>query len=152
LNAFESNLEGGNELLHQFGRAVHDLALEFPVVDRASGEAELAGLLKKTKAARQEIRRVLEQGRDRLLELNSFAPPGAKNHQPDPGTRRATGLGKLSARCDGSFWRAHRGTGAAYLAIESARITTDSFPSMPAEGMIATCDRRRALSRKMWDS
>ena len=26
-------------------------------------------------------------------------------------------------------------------------ITTDSFPSMPAEGMIATCDRRRALSR-----
>ena len=31
LNAFECNLEGGNELLRQFGRAVHDLALEFPV-------------------------------------------------------------------------------------------------------------------------
>jgi ATP-dependent helicase HepA len=27
-------------------------------------------------------------------------------------------------------------------------ITTDSFPAMPAEGMIATCDRRRALSRE----
>ena len=27
-------------------------------------------------------------------------------------------------------------------------IITDSFPSMPAEGMIATCDRRRALSRE----
>jgi ATP-dependent helicase HepA len=30
LNAFETNLEGGNELWQQFGRAVHDLALEFP--------------------------------------------------------------------------------------------------------------------------
>jgi ATP-dependent helicase HepA len=27
-------------------------------------------------------------------------------------------------------------------------IITDSFPSMPAEGMVATCDRRRALSRE----
>jgi ATP-dependent helicase HepA len=27
-------------------------------------------------------------------------------------------------------------------------ITTDAFPSMPAEGMVATCDRRRALSRE----
>jgi len=27
-------------------------------------------------------------------------------------------------------------------------ITTDSFPAMPAEGMIATCDRRRALRRE----
>ena len=49
LNAFENNLEGGNELLRQFGRAVHDLALEFPVADRAAAEQELAGLLKKTK-------------------------------------------------------------------------------------------------------
>ena len=27
-------------------------------------------------------------------------------------------------------------------------ILTDSFPSLPAEGMVATCDRRRALSRE----
>jgi ATP-dependent helicase HepA len=27
-------------------------------------------------------------------------------------------------------------------------IITDSFPSIPAEGMVATCDRRRALSRE----
>src|ERR1035441_8371474 len=70
LNAFESNLEGGNELLGQFGRAVHDLALEFPVTDRAAAEQELADFLKKTAAARRAIRRLLEQGRDRLLELN----------------------------------------------------------------------------------
>src|SRR4029077_1105848 len=71
LNAFESNLEGGNELFRLFGRTVHDLALEFPVADRTTAEAELAELLKKTKAARQQIRHGLELGRDRLLELNS---------------------------------------------------------------------------------
>jgi ATP-dependent helicase HepA len=54
LNALESNLEGGNELLRQFGRAVHDLALEFPVADRDTAEQELADLLEKTKQARQE--------------------------------------------------------------------------------------------------
>jgi len=74
LNAFESNLEGGNELRRQFGRAVHDLALEYAVADRAPAEAELAGLLQRTQTARQEIRQRLEQGRDRLLELNSFRP------------------------------------------------------------------------------
>jgi ATP-dependent helicase HepA len=31
LNAFESSLKGGHELMQQFWRAVHDLALEFPM-------------------------------------------------------------------------------------------------------------------------
>ena len=43
LNAFECNLEGGNELLHQFGRQVHDLALEYPVAAAADAGAELGG-------------------------------------------------------------------------------------------------------------
>ena len=121
LNAFESNLEGGNELLRQFGRAVHDLALEFPVADRKAAEQELAGLLKKTTAARREMRRLLEQGRDRLLELNSFRPATAQtNHQPDSGTRPAAGFGGLPARCVRPFWSSHRGTGAAHVATESA--------------------------------
>ena len=32
--------------------------------------------------------------------------------------------------------------------LELPRLITDSFPAMPAEGMIATCDRRRALGRE----
>ena len=84
LNAFETNLEGGNELLRQFGRAVHDLALEFPVAEPAAAEQELAGFLHHTKTARLELREILEHGRDRLLELNSFRPAiAAKNHRPN---------------------------------------------------------------------
>ena len=149
LNAFESNLEGGNELLRQFGRAVHDLALEFPVADRTAAEAELADLLKKTKVARQEIRHRLEQGRDRLLELNSFRPATAQriiaqiqeqDQQPE-----------LEEYLLDVF--DHFGVHIEELAphtwqLSPHGITTDSFPAMPAEGMIATCDRRRALGRE----
>jgi len=41
-NAFESNLEGGNELLRPVGWAVHDLALEFAVADPTAADEELA--------------------------------------------------------------------------------------------------------------
>jgi len=149
LNAFESNLEGGNELLRQFGRAVHDLALEFPVADRPEAEHELAQLLKKTTAARREIRRLLEQGRDRLLELNSFRPavaqaiisqiqeqerqPDLENYLLDVFDHFGVHIEELAPQT----WQ-----------LNPKGIITDSFPSMPAEGMIGTCDRRRALGRE----
>ena len=149
LNAFESNLEGGNELLRQFGRAVHDLALEFSVADRAAAETELTDLLKKTTAARKEIRHLLEQGRDRLLELNSFRPataekvirqiqeqdalPELENYLLDVWDHFGVHIEELAPHT----WQ-----------LNPQGIVIDSFPSMPAEGMIATCDRRRALGRE----
>jgi len=149
LNAFESNLEGGNELLHRFGRAVHDLALEFPVADRAAAEAELSGLLKSTRIARQEIRQRLEQGRDRLLELNSFRPATAQ--------RLIAQIQEQDQQSDLEDYLLevfdHFGVHIEELAphtwqLNPLGITTDSFPGLPAEGMIATCDRRRALGRE----
>ena len=149
LDAFESNLEGGNALLHQFGRAVHDLALEYPVADGATAEMELADLLNQTKTARQEMRRRLEQGRDRLLELNSFRPAAAQRiiRQIQEADRRPELENYLLEVFD------HFGVHIEELAphtwqLNPLGIITDSFPAMPAEGMIATCDRRRALSRE----
>ncbi|MGN6555520.1 MAG: RNA polymerase-associated protein RapA [Verrucomicrobiota bacterium] len=149
LNAFESNLEGGNELLRRFGRAVHDLALEFSVADRSAAEAELSALLKKTAVARREMRHLLEEGRDRLLELNSFRPataqkiisqiqaedrlPDLENYLLDVFDHFGIQLEELAPRT----WQ-----------LNPQGIITDAFPSMPAEGMIATCDRGRALSRE----
>ena len=149
LNAFESNLEGGNALLHQFRRAVHDLALEYAVADRNFAESELNALLQATKLARTEIRHRLEQGRDRLLEMNSFRPAAAQriiaqiqaqDQEPD-----------LEEYLLDVF--DHFGVHIEELAphtweLNPAGIITDSFPAMPAEGMIATCDRRRALTRE----
>ncbi len=149
LNAFESNLEGGNALLHQFGRAVHDLALEYAVADRNSAESELDDLLQATKLARTEMRQRLERGRDRLLEMNSFRPAAAQriiaqiqaqDQEPD-----------LEEYLLDVF--DHFGVHIEELAphtwqLNPVGIITDSFPAMPAEGMIATCDRRRALTRE----
>jgi ATP-dependent helicase HepA len=149
LNAFESNVEGGNELLRQFGRAVHDLALEFPVADRAGAEQELANLLKQTMESRCEIRRLLEEGRDRLLELNSYRPATAQkiirqiqeqDEQPDLENYLLDVFDHFGVHIEElapHTWQ-----------LNPQGIITDSFPSMPAEGMVATCDRRQALSRE----
>jgi ATP-dependent helicase HepA len=149
LKAFECNLEGGNELLRQFGRAVHDLALEFSVADRTAADHELANLLKRTKAARREIRRILEMGRDRLLELNSFRPAPAQKligqiqeqeGQPDLEDYLLDVLEHFGVHIEElapHTWQ-----------LSPQGIITDSFPAMPADGMVATCDRRRALSRE----
>jgi len=149
LNAFESNLEGGNELLRQFGRAVHDLALEYPVADRSAAEQELTGLLNQTRAARLEIRYRLEQGRDRLLELNSFRP--AKAQEIIGQIQAQDGQPVLENYMLDVF--EHFGVHIEELAphtweLNPQGITTDSFPALPAEGMIATFDRRHALSRE----
>jgi ATP-dependent helicase HepA len=149
LNAFESNLEGGNELLRKFGRAVHDLALEFPVADRKEADAELADLLKKTTQARETMRRLLEQGRDRLLELNSFRPAIAAKiiSEIQEQDRREDLENYMLDIFD------HYGVHLEELAphtwnLNPDGVITDSFPSIPAEGIVATCDRRRALSRE----
>jgi ATP-dependent helicase HepA len=105
--------------------------------------------LKKTTAARREIRRLLEQGRDRLLELNSFRPavaqaiisqiqeqerqPDLENYLLDVFDHFGVHIEELAPQT----WQ-----------LNPKGIITDSFPSMPAEGMIGTCDRRRALGRE----
>ncbi|MDB6017365.1 MAG: polymerase associated protein RapA [Pedosphaera sp.] len=149
LDALETNLEGGNELLRVFGRTVHDLALEFAVADRSAADQELAGLLKKTGAERRKLRQLLEQGRDRLLEMNSFRAPVAQ--------KIIAQIQKEDQQTDLEEYMLdvfdHFGVRIEELAphtwqLNPQGIITDSFPAMPAEGMVATCDRRRALSRE----
>ena len=105
--------------------------------------------MKKTTAARRKIRQLLEQGRDRLLELNSFRPalaqklidliqeqdrqPDLENYLLDVFDHFGVHIEELAPHT----WQ-----------LNPQGIITDSFPSMPAEGMVATCDRRRALSRE----
>ena len=71
LNAFESNLQGANQLLQQFGEDVLALAANY------SESAPLEQLIADTATARDQIAVQMEQGRDRLLELNSHRPTEA---------------------------------------------------------------------------
>jgi ATP-dependent helicase HepA len=123
--------------------------LEFPVADCTEADRELAGLLKQTLVARREIRRRLEEGRDRLLELNSFRPAIAQKIISQ--IREQDQESDLEEYLLDVF--DHFGVHVEELAAHTWQlnpqgIITDAFPSLPAEGMIATCDRRRALGRE----
>jgi ATP-dependent helicase HepA len=148
LNSFEKNLQGGRALLEQFGPRISELAHEFHERAESAGK-ELAALIAETKVARQELTARLEQGRDRLLELNSFRPQVAaqlvqeiQKQDADPALDQF-----MLAVFD------HFGIHVEELAprtyqLGSAGVFADSFPGLPLEGLAVTGDRTRALSRE----
>lgn len=148
LNAFEKNLEGGNELLERFGARVYDLAHRFA----AGGEAarkELDALIDETRAAHGEITERLQHGRDRLLELNSFRPApaaavvdGIQREDVDRSLDdfMLSVFDQYSLNVEEIAPRTYK--------LGSAGVLTDAFPGIPADGVGVTCDRRRALARE----
>jgi ATP-dependent helicase HepA len=149
LNAYETSLEGGHELLQRFGRQVHDLALEYPVAAPREAAAELATLLHKTAQARSRLAKRLEQGRDRLLEMNSFRPETARTlieaiRRED----QDAGLEEFMLDVFEHFGvRLEELAPHTYL-LNAQGVLTDAFPSIPKEGLIVTFDRQRALGRE----
>jgi ATP-dependent helicase HepA len=148
LNSFEKNLHGGRELLERFGPRVHDLALESN--DGATAHAAaLASLIKETVAARRELTERLEQGRDRLLELNSFRPEVAARLVGEISRRDAdTTLEKFMVDVFDHFAIHIEELTHRTYQLGSAGVFAESFPGLPAEGMTVTGDRQKALSRE----
>jgi ATP-dependent helicase HepA len=149
LNAFEANLIGGNELLREFGRLVHDIAMEYPSRVAEGTTEEFAKLLSDTAKARTALVKRLEEGRDRLLEMNSFRPAAAA--QLVEQIREEDASNALEEFMLDVF--EHFGVHAEELGphtyqLNGDGIVTDAFPSLPEEGMIATFDRARALGRE----
>ena len=148
LNSFEKNLHGGREMLEQLGARVHDLAQDFHETENTA-RAELDRLIEETQIARKDLQARLEQGRDRLLELNSFRPEAAGklvheigNHDGDQSLDdfMISVFDHYSIHAEELTHRTYR--------LGSAGVFADSFPGLPAEGFTVTCDRQRALSRE----
>ena len=148
LNSFEKNLHGGRELLEEFGARVHDLAQDFHETE-ATSRTELARLIAETQTARKELATRLEQGRDRLLELNSFRPEAGANLvqailRPDGDQAldefMISVFDHYSIHVEELTHRTYR--------LGSAGVFAESFPGLPTEGLTVTCDRRRALARE----
>jgi ATP-dependent helicase HepA len=148
LNSFEKNLHGGRELLERFGSRVHDLALESHGGGKAS-VAALSALITETVAARRELTERLEQGRDRLLELNSFRPESAARLVQEISKRDAdTTLESFMVDVFDHFAiHVEELTHRTYQ-LGSAGVFAESFPGLPAGGMTLTGDRQKALSRE----
>ncbi len=148
LNSFEKNLHGGRELLEMFGPKIKDLAQDFHETAETS-RTDLDRLIAETQAAGNELARRLEQGRDRLLELNSFRPEVASNLVRDIQARDADqSLDEfMIAVFDHYSIHVEELTHRTYQ-LGSAGIFADSFPGLPTEGLTVTSDRQRALARE----
>jgi ATP-dependent helicase HepA len=141
LDAFEHSLQGATQLLHTFADEVEALCAQF---DRA----KLNDLVRRTRELRHEVRRKLERGHNRLLELNSCKPRLA--------ARIIERIREIDA--DGDFERFfirlldHLGMHVEEMTqrtwfIRPDNLITDALPSLPVEGLTLTFDRERALSR-----
>ncbi len=146
LNAFEANLEGGNEISKRF-RDQLLLLCQSPNFDTATPELER--LITETSIFRKELQKRLAEGRDRLLEMNSFRPRIAEIlvdqiKKEDVDHRLENYFTKVFNHFEIEMEDISNRT---YF-VHPASVNTDVFPSIPAEGTFVTFDRKRALIRE----
>jgi ATP-dependent helicase HepA len=149
VDAFEKPLHGGNEFQHAFRQRVLDFALTCLPSKRESQAANLEALIAETALFRNALQARLHAGRDRLLELNSFDPVAADRV-----------LARVRAADEDTFPRRflvglldHFGVRIKEyedgdLFLDPSHAYVEGFPSLPADGMLATFDRRRAIARE----
>jgi ATP-dependent helicase HepA len=149
LDAFTTPLHGGNDYQEKFQDQLLALALAYGGGDRRTGRAELDAFIAETTAFRLELSERMKAGRDRLLELNSFDRDAAeaviariRAVDEDPYLRQflVDLLDHFGVRI-----KEHE-EGDVFLDPSHAYI--EGFPSIPADGMLATFNRTRALHRE----
>ena len=145
LDAFETSLAGGNDYQDAFKSRLLDIALAHD----GENAADLDALIAETITFRAALSEKMRRGRDRLLEINSFNREAAERvlarvraADADPFLRTF-----LLALLDhfGVRVKEHE-EGDVFLDPSHAYI--EGFPSIPADGMLATFDRRRAIVRE----
>ena len=161
LDAFETPLHGGDEYQARFKERLLALAASsagFQPAGSGDGRLEpgaspwqrdVSALIAETAAFREQLVAKMKQGRDRLLELNSFKRDVAERV-----------IARIRAAESEPFLRNfllelldHFGVrikeheeGDVFLDPSHAYI--EGFPSIPADGMLATFTRARAITRE----
>ncbi len=146
LNAFESNLEGGNQMAQLFGERLQAVTSAIGLPD---AQQQLQDLIAETAAFHGKLKATLAAGRDRLLEMNSFRPAIA-NELIDE-IRAADQRLDLETYMLEVF--EHFGIDVEDLAprtylLNALQGNASAFPALPDEGMGVTFERKRALSRE----
>jgi ATP-dependent helicase HepA len=146
LDAFTTNLEGGNIISKLFSKRLLNIA-NAPLVDEV--ESELEALISETAAFQKELKKNLAEGRDKLLEMNSFRPKVAEKlikeiQTEDNDPALETYLTKVFRYFDIEM----EDLAARTYFLHPASYSAEVFPSIPREGIQVTFDRKRALSRE----
>ncbi|WP_438482189.1 RNA polymerase-associated protein RapA [Oleiharenicola lentus] len=149
LDAFETSLHGGNDYQEKFKSRLLEVAAEFADGDSKASRADLAKLVADTVQFREELSAKMERGRDRLLELNSFNPAVAakiiervRTVDADPLLRNF--LIDLLDHFGVRIKEDENGD----ITLDPSHAYVDSFPSINADGMLATFKRERAIARE----
>lgn len=146
LNAFENNIEGGNKISELFS---HRLLTILKSHGTTANNSEIEALITETSSFQTALQKNLSDGRDKLLEMNSFRPKVASKlikqiQAEDKDKSLESYLTKVFRHFD--IEMEDRPSRTYYLKPTS--IITETFPSIPQEGVSVTFNRKHALSRE----
>jgi ATP-dependent helicase HepA len=143
VDAFARHFSGGAEMGQKFGERVFEVALE------DTPEADFKKLLAETKTFREELEAKLHSGRDRLLELNSFDAKRAEGIvQQIAAVDVDTRLDQFVTDAFDHFGLNIEEVGNRTFNLGGGDLFHDKIPALPEEGLTATANRARALSRE----
>ena len=148
LDGVEHSLKGGYAYLDQFGDAVRELG---PVYHQG-GQALLKkadALIEESRGFRQDLEAKLGQGQDRLIALNSFREDVSSQLVDQIQVLDADRtLDQFMNRIFDHFGVTVEDVDDRSYHLSPGQLFTDCFPGLPEEGMMVTCDRKRALGRE----
>ncbi len=146
LNAFEENMEGGNQIEQLFNDRLESIALEASTTDIS---LKLDTLIAKTVVFKKELQKLLAKGRDKLLEMNSFRPLVAEKLIANiKAADQDLSLEMYMTQVFEYFGIEMEDLAARTYLLKPAQENREAFPSIPDEGISVTFDRKRALSRE----
>ena len=144
LGAFERVCPTGQLLMQRFAQGLKR-CMENPTDDLA-----LEQLLKETEQAQTALLNELQEGRDRLLELNSCNEDKANELLEEVDSLSQPGpLSAYMGRIFDHFGVEQESTGISGVVLHPGdHMLTGHFPALPSDGMTATFQRSEALSRE----
>jgi ATP-dependent helicase HepA len=146
LNAFEENLEGGNEISKIFHDRLLNIAKSHFFTD---AESELEALISETFLYQKKLQKSLADGRDRLLEMNSFRPRIASDLVEQIKLEDCDkSIENYFTKVFNHFDIEMEDLASRTYFLHPASEISEVFPSIPLEGICVTFDRKRALSRE----
>ncbi len=146
LNAFEENIEGGNQIGQLFAERLVALTMAASSTDIST---KLDALIADTAVYQEELKQTLANGRDRLLEMNSFRPLVAEQLiDKIKAADQDLGLEIYMTQVFEHFGIEMEDLAPRTYLLHPARTNREPFPSIPDAGISVTFDRKRALSRE----
>jgi ATP-dependent helicase HepA len=145
-NAFEENIEGGNQIGQLFQERLVAITMALASAER---NKKLASLIADTVEYQRALKQTLANGRDRLLEMNSFRPQvAAQLVEKIKAADRDQSLELYMLKVFEYFRIEIEDLAAQSYLLHPAQENRAAFPGIPDDGISITFDRKKALSRE----